>query len=597
MPLIDVQNESPFYTRLLITQALCSVLHKHDEGLLDFLPQEFEDYSIRMILIDILCKTLNTQADGNWGHGDYEVTSYAVLTLTECVRFSWAATFISDTNSAISCAKVFISANSGHWQTGSKLWIEKVAYCSRTLRTSYCLAALQASPPARKTISKDQSSPKEELSMTKLAQLFATLSLFTQKKDHTRRLFLAAKQSLPLLSYLRTHRHDIFPQRAEQEDKYLMYIPLTWTACNAFDTASMPLRLIQDMALLSMLNYQVDEYMEAVVQPVYLQRPDLVRSMIYDICAELPKDMITNGGTNGCLNGAGHEQMTDDEDSMNSDTPEGFDDIKVVLSGYVSHFMNHPSVQKSPEATKKLLRRDLAKFLQAHITQTLDNHRLAFKTADGKSRIKHDGIEPFWTWVHGTGALHTSCPLSFTFYGCLISDLFGSSLHGPKQQYLAADLQSHLSAMCRIYNDCGSEKRDRNECNLNCLDFPEFQDTSNAATSDPATTLINGKRKHDDPQRSAPTKRQHSDNAAPPSNGNTATPTTQIEYTILAKQELIDIAQYERRCLETAFSELEATGLAAEHVSALRLFIDVTDLYGQLYVARDIGVATRPSQI
>jgi hypothetical protein len=583
---------------MLVTQALCSVLRKHDDGFLDFLPQALIDYRIPMVLIDILCKTLKSQElGGGWGNADHEVSSYAVLTLTECVPFSWAATLNADISSAISRAKRLISTNSEHWQAGNKLWIEKVAYSSPTLRSSYYLAALRALPSVRKITPKTQPLALEERSMTKVAQLFATLPLFIQKEDHARMLSLAVKQSLPLLSYLRSHRLDIFPQKAEKEDKYLMYIPLTWTACNAFG-ASMPLRLIQDMALLSMLNYQVDEYMEAVVQPVYLQDPKWVRSLIYSICEEGPTGLIKNGGPKTQSNGAVHPPEIADEDALNDNTSGAFNDIRDVLSDYVGHFVNHPSVQKSPRSVQKLIRRDLAEFLHAHITQTLDNERMASTTSDGKSRIEHNSVEPFWTWVHGTGALHTSCPLSFTFYGCLISDLFNSSLVGPRQQYLAADLQSHLSAMCRMYNDWGSERRDRDECNLNCLDFPGFRAPQSIDMKDTFTMSANGKRKRENGDESIHNGKKHHS-----ANGTHSSACTgpiivdaHVDDTNLAKQELMRIAEYERRCLETAFQELEATDLPAEHVSALRLFVDVTDLYGQVYVARDIGVATKPSR-
>ena len=55
------------------------------------------------------------------------------------------------------------------------------------------------------------------------------------------------------------------------------------------------------------------------------------------------------------------------------------------------------------------------------------------------------------------------------------------------------------------------------------------------------------------------------------------------------KKDLLTVAQYERRCLNRVVGELEAL-LDAQTMERLRLFIQVTDFYGHIYVARDIGV-------
>ena len=55
------------------------------------------------------------------------------------------------------------------------------------------------------------------------------------------------------------------------------------------------------------------------------------------------------------------------------------------------------------------------------------------------------------------------------------------------------------------------------------------------------------------------------------------------------KQDLLQLAEYER--LNLSFKRLQAQHLPIGIQRALKLLIDVTDLYGQIYVARDIGVA------
>lgn len=149
----------------------------------------------------------------------------------------------------------------------------------------------------------------------------------------------------------------------------------------------------------------------------------------------------------------------------------------------------------------------------------------------------------YHNWARNTGANHTSCPYSFVFYLCLISKP-QQDLTGVRKYYLLEDACRHLATMCRQYNDFGSVARDRQEKNLNSIDFPEFETQGEGDVESVDTRN---------------------------------------------KADLLYIAEYERRCLDSALSELEKC-LDLDLLSKIKLFVHVTDLYGQIYVARDIGV-------
>ncbi|MCV5073616.1 hypothetical protein OFB51_26870, partial [Escherichia coli] len=56
-----------------------------------------------------------------------------------------------------------------------------------------------------------------------------------------------------------------------------------------------------------------------------------------------------------------------------------------------------------------------------------------------------------------------------------------------------------------------------------------------------------------------------------------------------AKEELMWVAEYERRGLERTLGELG--GLVGDgKMERVKLFVDVAELCGQVYVVRDIGV-------
>lgn len=51
------------------------------------------------------------------------------------------------------------------------------------------------------------------------------------------------------------------------------------------------------------------------------------------------------------------------------------------------------------------------------------------------------------------------------------------------------------------------------------------------------------------------------------------------------------IAGYERECLVLAMRRLREV-LPSRTMQCLEVFVDVTDLFGQIYVARDMGIRT-----
>jgi hypothetical protein len=94
--------------------------------------------------------------------------------------------------------------------------------------------------------------------------------------------------------------------------------------------------------------------------------------------------------------------------------------------------------------------------------------------------------------------------------------------------------------MCRQYNDFGSYSRDKQENNLNSLDFSDFNVTICGDLSHPH------------------------------------------------KQDLMDIAEFERSCMQACFTHLSGE-VGATAAAQIQAFINVTDLFVQIYVARDIA--------
>ena len=526
---------------MLLAQAYTQVLRQRDTGELKFLMGDVV-HRLRVALIQVTNKILRDQnVDGSW-NGLCEVTSYAILALTSTISVPYFAGFSYKIQASIEQAQRFLVTNHSRWEEPDKIWIEKVSYSSRNLSRAFCLASTKnfGLTPLYNGVNKES----EPLSkVIKMAQFFANIPLFSQEPEW--KLHASLVEADLFLPRLRAMRLDIFPRKDMAEDKYLEYIPFAWVGCKylADIPESLDDHILWDMMLLSMLNYQVDEYMEAVIGVQYRDDLGSVRKTIKTLCE--------GEGQSSCVYYDHHMQSSinldfvvlkhSSKESINNHNNTSDLEVKSVLSRYVDYILRHPKVKNSPSATQLRLRQELAAFLLAHITQIEDNAR----------QTRHDSVQnsgcptsitapdrPYYNWVKTTSADHTSCPFSYTFFTCLISKEGTECFTTAKQKYLAQDLCRHLATMCRQYNDYGSVVRDREEGNLNSIDFAEFQGISESDES--------------------------------------------------KKKTLLSLAEYERECLNLAAQRLKSE-ISSDLMRKMQLFIDVTDLFGQIYVARDIA--------
>ena len=108
------------------------------------------------------------------------------------------------------------------------------------------------------------------------------------------------------------------------KDQYLQYIPFTWIASNVLgDPVSA--EVLQEMMFISMFNYQIDEYMEAVVGLVFRDRLDDAKSLIDGLFAS----------TQSIWNSV----LSPEELKASSTTEAG---IRHILLSFVKYVLGHP---------------------------------------------------------------------------------------------------------------------------------------------------------------------------------------------------------------------------------------------------------------
>lgn len=501
----DKWNLAAEYSHMLLANALLDLVVAWSKGHLTTPSiEELIKTDIPIVVSQLFSKTVADQwEDGSWGHS-VERTAYSILLLAYISRLPWPVSLHKVACASLLRGKGYLKLHASEWSEGEYIWIEKINYRLPILCEAYCLAAMKVSADEKAWTSevKDIFTVSEKYLET-MSKFLEQLPLFQSASPD--RLLFAMVEARFYQVKLNGIRLDIFPRDnlRMSKDKYLEFIPVCWTTVNATNGFPLSGEIMWDMMVISMLNYQVDEYMESVVGGLPESSLSELKSVIEAACFDSPPGPAPSPRLS---------EVTD------------------VILRFIRHVRHHRRVLGCPPRAQMEVAEELRKFLHAHMEHNADNSNI--KSAKGRS---------YFDWVRSTGANDTSCPYSFSFFTCLIScEGRQPCISTAKQRYFARALGLHLATMCRQYNDFGSCSRDQQENNLNSLDFSEF-------------------------------------------NGIIS------EHSIVSrKQDLMDIADFERSCMQVCFSHLsgEIDDMAAARIKA---FIDVTDLFGQIYVAQDIA--------
>lgn len=589
-----LQHHHELYWMMLLAQAFECLYHGGSSAALlqelstqsPILFKEHIPIASLQVLIRILC---SQETDGSW-EGTCEPTAYATLALSSLARLPWIELELEGYAiiPSIELAKSHLLTLYKQAQVVAEhLWVEKVTYASELLSQSYLYAAIHVPIPQQShdphSLSHTQYLPHPKIvaEMRKAGALIARTPLLNHLDEGL--VHAAELQACYALCELERQKLDVFPRKVMRKDTYLTFVPLTWTVCNALHGGKTSFNVLREMTILSMLVYQADEYIEGVIERDLSEGLDLVRSMILRIFGDISPSTVLLDGDRGV------GELIEASSSGPDKIEEALQDAENVLRRFVLRIVRHPAILHSTKKQQIRLAGELETFLIAHMTQAGDNRLLRHyrhighnkgrqcvsdpqhlregdNSASGdetpqiqKRNIPADtttstintGVRTFYKWVRSTSADHTSGPFAFAFFDCLVgSDLFACSA---KTAYVAEDLCRHLSSMCRMYNDYACVERDHEECNLNSLDFAEF-------------CL---------PGRSDWHKRNEDE----------------------AKKQLMWLAEYERHGMDVALShlgeQLDGNKDGQGILNSVKLFVDVTDLYGLIYLIRDVSPRTK----
>jgi len=275
---------------MLIAQAFAQILDRweNNEFGIDSIPEVLVRRHIPIVLLQIFARTMESQQpDGSWD-SMHEVTAYAVLTLKAFLDLPWLESLKIEGIACMERGVAYLHRNRDQWTRGDYLWIEKVVYASGTLSQAYCLAASKVNTPhLRLETGANKTWHQSEGMVAKFNQFFNQIPLFTETPYWKLDLWLL--QSLQFVPSLKEAGVSIFPpMKITDKEKYLNYIPFSWVGCNEKYGTNVPLETIWEMMIISMLNFQVDAYMETLFETGH-ENFEALKSVVNKIFHENPE--------------------------------------------------------------------------------------------------------------------------------------------------------------------------------------------------------------------------------------------------------------------------------------------------------------------
>ncbi|KAF2184214.1 hypothetical protein K469DRAFT_667450 [Zopfia rhizophila CBS 207.26] len=508
---------------------------------------------VPVILLDILIQTMDRQTEnGSWDEQP-EVTACAIFTLGETLKLPWIHSIKPEVIQSLARGRVYLERHDKSNGNGYDVQVTEVKNSSNIFfplrQAALKMNEFDQIPTLGRKTSKllcVQSSQAR-----KFKNFFSRVPAFINEPSWKLELWiLQAFQFVPELSRVRL---EIFPRKNVSEDKYLQYIPFTWISCSN-GGSKMNLETQWEMMWVSLLMYQADEYMEAVVGQEFWHDLEWVKELVRKCCSPSTEKPTHKRNFNEMeISEMESNEMsltrTDGRFVLAQKNEGSRKEVEEVFTGFIFHVRQHPKVFSSSKWLQVWLAKEIEKFPLAHIKH-LEDCLLFSKEAEGSNQptIFSSARVSYFDWVRTTSSDTTSCPFAFVLFLCCIHEPSKETLASGLPRYVVQSACRHLATMCRQHNDIGSVHRDYAEKNLNSINFSE---------------LIDGLEDADDSDL--------------------------YQKQAALRKELLKISEFERKELDRDLGELDKL-VDAKIMALLRVFVKVTDLYGQIYLIRDIGV-------
>ena len=371
-------------------------------------------------------------------------------------------------------------------------------------------------------------------------------------------LKLSLLEGLLYEPFLLREKLKIFPQTTAK-DKYLHFILATFALVDHRYVVNSSPQFLCEMMMVLMFDFQVDEYIKATGVELETHEIQWLISYVSTICVgEKKVEVFANGSPQGASDTSSTSPAP--LHAAENHPSQRLTRVCEVLHRCVSKLLQNPLCKTASPEDRSQLRNELCFLIKSHLQQLLDNKRLPRGCSNPNEAVGFFPQPPcpLADWVHSTAKGHSAAPFSFAYFRCVVSaTMHGGreSLPGVRQKHITYELVTRLSLLTRMYNDLSSFERDFEEGNLNSINFPEFRAGGGADA------------------------REGSDGRMPLAE---------------AKEHPLHLAKYERKYAEMAMADLleeisfSRTAEAATTAAALRLFVQTTFAFADVYMIRDL---------
>ena len=531
-------------------------------------------------LFQALSRTLQSQNnDGSWGSGQRcETTAYAVIALTRLASLSSAPRVKMQSNLAIKNGRDYLWKNYLQFQEPELVWMGKTTSGSSTIHQAYVLAALKVSSGKQKSGPTIES--HFEISLAKIA---------IQTKYYSRQAWFANTPEWLIqaslieghlfLPQLRDVRYTVFPTDSLTEDQHFDYIPFIWISANRIKRRLIGAEYLYQMMIVSMLNRQFEEYMVNVVAEEFAGCMFEIEDIIQSIFQEL--EMYSK---DRCFCG------NQSSDASRTSTGTTISDVRSVLHRFISHILNHPYVLMAGTNDLVHLACELQSFLLSRVGHLSNRGRVE----DGQSdKAPTD---------------QTAHPYTSTFLMCMIGNQGSGSgvglrkdfLETPEQQYLAADLIRHLSILSFMSSNVEEQQTTGSprQVKKRSTSFGGSQQSFDRSVSSASTASSYYSEEGFSPV--SPVSSVSSSSSCSPDAIKIPgqSPFLPSKTTLAAPEhwlQMTRLLRHERRSLRLCLNSLEEAGLNRTSTNVLKVFVESSELSGQIYNVENIGSCFQPT--
>ena len=454
---------------------------------------------ISVIVVQMLAKLLSSQNDdGSWGQLDTaKTTAYALLSLLAIIDMPQLLALYVEAQCAIQRGRQALRLMHNLKRPTCPDWTRENELESRVMLEAYSVAAMQK-PPFEHP--KDEKARMIAENQTQevlfLSRYFSSLP--HMKKESFSMIKAAILEGGFYIPLLKKNRNEIFPAMGSKEkDKYFNYIPPLWLFASTVGKIFLPPEMLLDMMTRSLFIFLIDEYMASKVKDFSRCELQKLKEFIETMQPESnalgadfrPQSLVQNGCASDSFMNAEGALLDGVRFPTNHDESDRLKASISVLGNFANRVLNWPTARNAAPSDLLELRSETKKYILYHIAQIEDNIRFAAQSSHGPHRnIKFiTPRAPYHVWAHTVGAGHVSGPFQFAFALCCISSgVRGGKdcFTGVKQKLNAYDMNSHIGAYCCLYNDYSTIARDREERNLNSINFPEFFIDDQSAETD-----------------------------------------------------------------------------------------------------------------